>query len=61
MKTITEYEAIEMTLEFLNETCDPVQTRGYEFEAGNVLKEMDPIAFRQEMLNYMDAIGRKII
>lgn len=43
--------------EQLNELYDPYKIGIFEFYAGDILKEMDPIAFREDFLNWLDAEG----
>lgn len=40
--------------EMLNDLYGTVLVAGYEFDAGTVLREMDPIAFRCGMLDWID-------
>lgn len=46
----------EMTLEMLNECLPQVSIGCYEWGAGDVLLKLDPIAFRQEELAYIDSL-----
>ena len=52
MKTYEEWE--EIVEEMLNETCGPLKIGILEYPAGTTLKEIDPIAFREIVLEYMD-------
>ena len=45
-----ENEAEEM----LNETCEPFKIGSLEYPAGSVLREIDPVAFREIVLEYME-------
>lgn len=58
--TITEWEAERQYEELLGEIYDTVEICGHTFDAGRALKELDPIAFREDMLAYFDAEGVEI-
>ena len=51
-KSYEEWE--EIVEEMLNETCEPLKIGILEYPAGSVLKEIDPIAFREIVSDYMD-------
>ena len=51
-KSYEEWE--EIVEEMLNETCEPLKIGILEYLAGSVLKEIDPIAFREIVSDYMD-------
>lgn len=52
--TVT-YEDIEgFVMDMLNETYGEVEVAGSVFDTGQVLIEMDPIAFRCTVVDYMD-------
>ena len=51
-KSYEEWE--EIVEEMLNETCEPLKIGILEYLAGTTLKEIDPIAFREIVLEYMD-------
>ena len=38
----------------LNDNCESLKIGSLEYPAGSVLKEIDPIAFRQIVLDFMD-------
>ena len=42
----------------LDDCYGPVSVCGYEYDAGRVLREMDPIAFRESFLGWIDAQQR---
>lgn len=42
--------------EMLNECYEPVKVCGYEYEQGSLLKAIDPVAFRQAVLDYFDSM-----
>ena len=49
-----EHELEDQTEESLNDCHEIVTICGYDYDQGTALKRLDPIAFRQEVLNYMD-------
>jgi len=51
---ITEDKAKERTEEWLNDIYGDVQICGMYFDAGKALRDVDPEAFWQEMLNWLD-------
>ena len=52
---VATYEDIEsFTMNMLNETYGEVEVAGSVFDAGYVLAEMDPTAFRCTVTDYMD-------
>ncbi len=53
-KEITEEELMDRYENMLNEVYEPVSICGYSYEQGSALKELDPIAFRQGFLDYID-------
>lgn len=55
---LTEDELDDATQEFLEGIYDDVDVCGYPMSAARVLREADPVAFRQEVLNYADAMIR---
>jgi hypothetical protein len=61
MKMINEEMAVLMTLDMLNDVNEDIKINGMIFEPGYVLQNTDPVAFRQEMLNYMNDIGYEVI
>jgi hypothetical protein len=55
---ISEYSSIdteEMTVDMLNDVYGSVEVAGYKYDTGNLLKEIDEIAFREAMNNYVDS------
>lgn len=53
---VATYDEIEsFTVDMLNDTYGEVEVAGSVFDAGHVLAEMDPTAFRCTVLDYMDA------
>lgn len=50
---LSENEMSDGYVELLNDMYDMVDVCGYSFEAGAVLREMDPIAFRCGMLDWI--------
>lgn len=61
MNTINEREAYNEFEEVLNSLESEVDIIGYTFPAGTVLREMDPTAFREEMMTYFDDAGVEIV
>lgn len=52
---LSEHEAEEMFEEFLNELYPTVSVCGYDMDPARVLKEVDPTAYREEFLNWLDS------
>lgn len=50
----TEQAALEEFDRFTNNGVPTVQIRSYEFLPSDVLKTMDPVAYREEFLNWCD-------
>ena len=57
MKTYEEWE--NLVEEDLNELYEPLKIGSLEYLAGSVLREIDPITFRQIVLDFMDERGRE--
>lgn len=51
-KSFEEWE--EIVEEMLNDEYEPFKIGNLEYLAGTTLKEIDPIAFREIVLEYMD-------
>lgn len=60
MKTMTEYEVEKAYEEMMNECHEVVNIGGLEYEAGRVLRAIDPIAFRCGMIDWADGEGIEI-
>jgi hypothetical protein len=56
MKTLTEEELRTMFDEILDENYPPAVAGGYRFAASYVLKELDPIAYQEELRGYADSL-----
>lgn len=41
--------------DYMDECFDDVQVCGYSYSAGSALRELDPIAFREEFNNWLDS------
>jgi len=54
LEEIGDYALDNMTEEFLNEIYGEISVCGYEYSAGNALKDLDPCAFRQAVQEYAD-------
>lgn len=57
---ILESKAEEIVEETLNEILDTVRIGEYRYDAGRALRLIDPIAFRQEILTYLDSEGLEL-
>jgi len=55
---LDEQEAEDMFEEFFNEFNETVTICGYNYDPARVLKEVDPTAYHQEFLNWMDSEER---
>ena len=53
MKTYEEWEN-EVDSD-LNDNCESLKIGSLEYSAGSVLREIDPIAFREIVLDFMDS------
>nr|DAV40554.1 MAG TPA: hypothetical protein [Caudoviricetes sp.] len=51
----TESELEDTFADRLNDCYGPVSVCGYEYDAGRVLREVDPVAFREGFLDWLDA------
>ena len=51
----TESELEDTFADGLNDCYGPVSVCGYEYDAGRVLREVDPVAFREGFLDWLDA------
>lgn len=54
-ESLDEEAAEDMFDDFLNEFNPTVSVMGYDYDPARVLKEVDPIAYRQEFLNWVDS------
>lgn len=52
---LTEGELEDRFTEMLDDCYDLVPVCGYEYAAGRAFRELDPIAFRESFLNWIDA------
>lgn len=50
-----ERELVDEFMGVLNEVGGVVEVCGHHFDAGRVIRELDPIAFREELLFWIDA------
>lgn len=53
----TVSEALEVFEEMLNESVPHVIIAGIRFAPSDILRELDPIAFRYEFYDWLDAEG----
>lgn len=56
LEYLTQSELEEQFEEMLNESLDPVQFGALQYDAGTVFKQIDPVAFREDMNNYADSL-----
>lgn len=54
----SESEFEDRFAEHLDDCWEPVSACGFEFGAGRVLRELDPIAFRESFLGWIDVLRR---
>lgn len=52
---ISEYDALESFEDFVNDTYETVTIMGYSYDPARALKELDPIAYREEFSNWIDS------
>jgi hypothetical protein len=57
MKIKKVSELLEMVNEIIDERNEYIRIGFYSFRPSNVLKEMDPIAYRETVLDIADAEG----
>ena len=56
--TIDNYDdAVNAFEDMLDEVCGPVIIAGHSYDAAYALKEVDPIAYREAFLNWLDSEG----
>jgi hypothetical protein len=55
MTLISEQEAIERHDEMLDEVCELITIGNLNYLPSDVLKAVDPIAYRQSLLDYLDS------
>ena len=53
---VSDRELEEMHDEMINECSEPVNCWGEEFEPADVLKTMDPVAYRCSLMDYIDSM-----
>ncbi|HEX7246394.1 MAG TPA: hypothetical protein VF245_12615 [Solirubrobacterales bacterium] len=58
---ITMEEAEDRTQESLDETCEPFKVGTLEYPAGRVLREIDPIAFREVLWGQANADDWEVV
>lgn len=54
---LTEYEALELFDEYLDELQEPVTILGMTYALSKVLKECDPIAYRVTFNEWVDYVS----
>lgn len=57
---ISYSDAEDMFDDMLNSSYEAVQIMGLDYEPSEALKRIDPIAYRESLLNYMDVIESEI-
>ncbi len=57
-KTISHAAAEDRHVEALNDIHGTVQVAGRTFDAAEVLQQLDPIAFRESLNQYLDSLER---
>lgn len=60
VETISERESYERFDDFLNELYATVTVCGYDYDPARVLKEIDPVAYREEYNNWLDSEGLEL-
>jgi hypothetical protein len=55
--TLTKAEELEQAFCEMLDTQGPVVIAGIEFDRSAILKEMDPVAYDEELANFFDAEG----
>ena len=50
------YEAVKLYDEMLDDTYGCVSVAGLEYETSRVLKDIDPIAYREGLFDYVDSL-----
>ena len=54
MNTHSEYDLNKSFSEYLDEVHPLIEVFGYKFEASRALRKLDPIAYREMYLNWLD-------
>lgn len=54
MDIISERESYERFDSFLDEVYETVTICGYDYDPSRALKEIDPVAYREEYNNWLD-------
>lgn len=57
---IGEYEALERFDDSLNESWEPIFLLGTPHDVSKVLKEVDPVMYREEFNNWLDSEGLEL-
>ena len=56
---MTEYEAVDLYVDFLDEVYGTVQICGGTYSASHALRMTDPMAFRAGLSDYIDILIRE--
>lgn len=54
---LTEREGLDMLDEMLDDCNEPYRLGYLEFSPSEILKKLDPVAYREEAINYFDALA----
>ena len=55
MRYVPEYEAVDLYEDMLDECFEDVQIAGMSYTTSNALKNVDPIAYRVGMSDWLDS------
>lgn len=58
IEELSESEADDKFQEFVNETHEVLTIMGIDYDPARALKEIDPVAYQQEFLNWVDSEER---
>ena len=56
---LTEWEAMGLYDDMLDECCEPYTLNGMEYMPSTILKECDPIAYRVGFADYADSLAQE--
>jgi len=59
-ENLTETEAEDLYDEMLDEVYGLVEIAGLQYETSRILKEIDPIAYRCKMMDWLDSEGWEV-
>lgn len=61
MEKILEHEAYDRFNSFLDECWEPILLLGIPRDVSVVLKEVDPVMYREEFNNWLDSEGLELV